>query len=424
MNLHLNSRARIIALIVLIFAPLTLLPAHGQPAKRKSSAGKARKAASNVRFVSGRSALGIPLEMDGNTIFLRVRVNDSPPLKFIFDTGAGMTVINARLAASMKLKAHDKAKGTGIGGSLEGTFIKGISLGVPGVKVFNQPVAAFPFDAVPACAAGDIDGIIGYEFIKEFVVEIDYAAKTLNLHDPQSYTYSSRGEIIPLTIERTPFVHATVALVGRAPVEGKFEIDTGSDGTLSINKPFVEKHKLLADAAQTSKGSNRGLGGESETISVRLKSLQLGSFVLQNPVVDLSLATEGSLASETNDGPIGNEILRRFKVIIDYSRQRMMLEPESSLADPFQTDTSGFAWVTEGEDCKTLKVESVAENSPASEAGLLPGDVIKAIDGRPVESFPSGELEGMFVQEDQEHLLSLERDKKPLQVRIKLRRLI
>jgi len=49
-----------------------------------------------------------------------------------------------------------------------------------------------------------------------------------------------------------------------------------------------------------------------------------------------------------NDGPIGNEILRRFKVTIDYSRQRMMLEPNAHFSDPFENDMSGIAFESSG----------------------------------------------------------------------------
>lgn len=46
--------------------------------------------------------------------------------------------------------------------------------------------------------------------------------------------------------------------------------------------------------------------------------------------VRLSLDTEGSGASEETDGLVGGEVLHRFKLILDYSRKRMILEPNDS----------------------------------------------------------------------------------------------
>jgi len=63
--------------------------------------------------------------------------------------------------------------------------------------------------------------------------------------------------------------------------------------------------------------------------------VKLGSFTLKNVAVQLSLDTEGAGASEENDGLIGGEIFRRFKVTLDYSRKRMILEPNKSFNDPY-----------------------------------------------------------------------------------------
>ena len=66
--------------------------------------------------------------------------------------------------------------------------------------------------------------------------------------------------------------------------------------------------------------------------------MQLGRFLLKDPPVGLSLDKEGSGASEENDGLIGGEIFRRFRVILDYSRQRMILEPNKSFNDPYDVE--------------------------------------------------------------------------------------
>jgi len=70
-------------------------------------------------------------------------------------------------------------------------------------------------------------------------------------------------------------------------------------------------------------------------ITGRANAVKLGSFTLKNVPVQLSLDTEGAGASEENDGLIGGEIFHRFKVTLDYSRKRMILEPNKSFNDPY-----------------------------------------------------------------------------------------
>ena len=384
---------------------------------------QAKPKPTNVQFAAGHSALNIPFDFEFNEIVVTVRVNDSAPLKFMFDTGAGASLLSARKAAGLNLKQVDRVKATGVGGSLKGTLAKGVSLSVPGVKVTNQRLVLLPLD-FPFCEGRDIEGIIGYDFIKEFVVEIDYEARTISLFEPSSYQYPGPGDVIPLTITNTPRVHARIALPGKPPIEGQFEIDTGSDGVLSINSPFVNRHKLLSALSAQVSDRGRGLGGESQRIDARLGNLQLGRFTIATPIVSFSLDTKGSLAAEDNDGPIGNEILRRFKVTIDYSRQRMMLEPNVHLSDSFESGMSGIEIDAEGKDCRIFKVADVSEKSVAAQAGILAGDEIVAIDGTPANQFTSNQIEKLLMQDGAQRSLTLRRDGKARVVKIKLRRRI
>ncbi|HXM47275.1 MAG TPA: aspartyl protease family protein [Pyrinomonadaceae bacterium] len=390
------------------------------PAQQNNSA---RRAPANVQFAAGRSALNIPFEFEFNQIVLLVRVNDSAPIKFLFDTGAGISILSARRGASLKLKQVDTVKATGVGGSLEGSLASGVSLSVPGVAVLNQRLAVLPLN-VPFCEGKNIEGIIGYDFIKEFVVEINYETRTLSLFEPSNYQYKGHGEVFPLIMKGTPRIHAQIGVPGKPAIEGLFEIDTGSDGVLTINSPFVNRQKLVSALTAQVANIERGLGGESKRIDARLGYMQLGSFKINAPLVGLSIDTVGSMAAGDNDGPIGNEIMRRFKVTIDYSRQRMMLEPNSSLSDPYESDMSGIVIDAEGKNCRIFKVEDITEQSPAAESGILAGDEIVAVDGRPANQFTSARIEKLLMQDGAVRSLTLRRDGKVRVVTIKLRRRI
>jgi membrane-associated protease RseP (regulator of RpoE activity) len=88
MRFYFRSTSWIMALIVCV--SVILLPSYvrAQQSRRGAAARKTQKRVPMVRFASGKSTLKIPLELDGNIILLRVRVNNSKPLKFNFDTGA------------------------------------------------------------------------------------------------------------------------------------------------------------------------------------------------------------------------------------------------------------------------------------------------------------------------------------------------
>ena len=331
------SPASVLPLIVWVIALSVPLTIAAQQPNRGGSVGKGHRATPKVRFDSGNSALRIPLEIDNNIILMRLRVNNSKPLKFIFDTGASISVISSKGAADLGLKTQGRFRGDATGGKIEGSAIKRVVLSVQGAQVSDQTIAAIPFPTPPGF---EFDGIIGYDFISQFVVEIDYPQKIMNLYSPQTYHYSGAGTSIPLLLvgRKTPMATLEISLDGRATITANLEVDTGADNTFLLNSPFVKRHKFVERMENTTQESRNGAGGEQRVIVGRVKAVRLGPFILNNPPIFLSLDTEGSGASEENDGVIGGEIFRRFKLILDYSRKQMILEPNKNFNDPYDLE--------------------------------------------------------------------------------------
>jgi hypothetical protein len=221
-----------------------------------------------------------------------------------------------------------------------------------------------------------------------------------------------------------PFVRARISLKNGVPIEGKFELDSGSTGGVTFNTPFVDKYRLLDSISKTSETRLGGVGGTAQAFSVRLKSMRLGSFDLENSVARFSRATRGDDASNKYDGLIGGEILCRFKTVFDYSRRRMILEPNAHFSEPFEVDMSGLDIATEVKDFAVVVVNEVEKNSPGAEAGIQEEDIIEAIDGRPAKELTINQIRQMFMQDGEEYVLSLKRGPKEVPTRLKLRRLI
>jgi PDZ domain/Aspartyl protease len=379
--------------------------------------------APNYHFTSGTSALGIPFQVLSNFVLVQLRMNNSRPLCFLLST-ASTSVIDTRIAKELGLPVHeDKSAATGSG--IEGGLISGVSLALPGVTTFNQTVAVLPLEFFSSIMGQPIAGLIGYDFISQFVIEVDYAKRKMNVYAPATYRYSGTGDVLPIKfIDKSPFVAAKITMEGREAVEGTFEFATESSGVLVVQRSFAEAHQLLKSV----KGFRLGhVGGSEEsmsrTLQGRVKNIQVGRFMINNPLVSFSQAEADKDATD-GDGQIGGEVLRRFRLILDYSRQRIILEPNQHLAEPVEQDMSGFELVAEGADLKTLTINEVLANSPAAEAGLQEEDELIAIDGRPVTELSLEQIRQMLKQEGKEYVLKLKRGSQALQVKLKTRRLI
>jgi predicted aspartyl protease len=407
-----------ISIVLIACVPLS---GCAQPfSKEKSTTSSADK---DYRLASGDSALRIPLEEDDGHIFIKVRINDSKPVWFGLDTGATHSLIDLRYAESLRLKSESSRRIGGAGGYEEASIFKNVSIKLPGADLYNQTLWGLGLDAIASANGREMAGILGYELFKHFVVDIDYAAKLMSLHEPLAYEYRGTGQSIPLNVQHDGaiYVQARVQTPGGNTIEGEFVIDTGGNRILLLARSFVERHRIMESVGKTLATRGGGVGGEIQLAMGRLKSLQLGRFEITNPLTGFTKV--GEIADAGKAGNIGGGFLRRFRVIFDYSRKRMILEPNSRLNEADEFDMSGASLVSEPPAFTVIKVLRLRSDSPASQAGLKPQDVIITVDGQPATTLNASKLRKMFrvVGECQ---LKVKRGEQIVEVKLKLRRLI
>ena len=391
------------------------------------AAAFARPAETTVaaRFARGSSVVTVPFEMNENHIFIPVRVNGSGPLWFMFDTGAEATIVEAGRAKAIGLDLRGSVTARGNGeGTMQASVVRGVTLAVEGAEVPAQTVYTIPLGDIEVFEGRRIDGIIGYDFTSRFVVEIDYAAHHIHLHDPKTYVYKGRGERLPMKFfGKLPHVEATIDVAGHGPVSGRFLVDTGSRLSISLNAPFVQAHAWARDLAEKAVAApyGIGIGGESKSRVGRLAAFRLGRYAVDRPVTGFTFDRGGMKAQADHAGAIGGEVLRRFTVVFDYARQAIYLEPNAAFAEPFEYDMLGALLRLDGSH---FVVHRIVAGSAAEGVGLEPGDAIVAIDGRPASDVSLEGARRMFRREGGSHALTVRRGEATSEVRVRLKRIV
>ena len=384
--------------------------------------GRPAEGPRNYHFKFGRSALRVPIELGNGHIFVRLQINDSEPLWFALDTGASASLIDSNSARRVGLQLSGQSTVVGAGGAVTGSRARNVSIRLAGVELGDRTLETIPLDSLSAIEGRRIDGVLGYDFFHDFVLEIDYSGRYIKLSEPQGYRYRGHGEFIPFNLHsEQPYVHAKLELSEQTQVEGEFVIDTGSSNSLMIAKDFANKCGVLASVKSRIESQSRGVGGDVPTIVGRLQGIQLGRFHINEPITTFP---NGEITAPGKAGNIGSKILRRFRVIFDYSRQRMILEPNERFADVDEADMSGTTLVAERPDFKTVTVMRVRPNSPAAEVGLKPQDIIVSIDGKRAGEIGLIGIREMFRQEGRRYQIDIKRGSETLRLLLTPRKLI
>jgi predicted aspartyl protease len=121
----------------------------------------------------------------GSIIVVDVTVDGRGPFRMVLDTGASATVFSPVLAQSVGIELREKTSLLGAGGHIE-SFKAEASVVVGDVS--SGPLDVFVsdfFEGLSKATETQIDGVVGYDFLRSHTVTLDYPNRTLRLDAPQ-----------------------------------------------------------------------------------------------------------------------------------------------------------------------------------------------------------------------------------------------
>lgn len=180
-------------------------------------------------------------------------------------------------------------------------------------------------DRIGAAVGAPIDGDVGYDFLKDYRVTIDYRRRLVRLvqgaYDVTGATTRLRSEVgMRLAGPTKPLVMVPTLVNGRGPYS--FAVDTGASAT--VLSP------ALADALGIELAESPALTGAGGTLNAtvgRVATLSVGSATADGLGVVVSdfLGPIGEAVGTRIDGVVGYNFLRGFKVTIDYPGSTLSL---------------------------------------------------------------------------------------------------
>ena len=365
-------------------------------------------------------AFTLAFSLQANHLIIPITI-DGTPTYALFDTGSG-NVLDPQFAKSLGLKTtgHGIASGAGEG-TVRSSRVHADTLGFGQAAMSDQEFTVLPLPGALTHGNGiTVNAIVGREILQKYVTKVDYTTQTLTFTSSADFTYDGGGVAVPLGHdEGDAIVHGSID-----GIDGAFQIDTGSSASLILTTPFADAHDLRQTYHTVGNAIvGRGVGGYSHGDVARGKQLRIGDFTIDDFVVELSTDKRGAFGSHWIDGNIGNDILQRMTLTLDYSRHTAYFERNPRTETPTPADRAGM--YVQNDQRQFFNVAGVLPNGPAYNAGLREGDRITAIDGTPAADV----TENAFWQllrgpPGQKHVFTIVRDGKSAAISVTLRDIV
>ena len=371
------------------------------------------------------NATEIPFEVSRNHIFLRVKVNSTGPYSFMLDTGSGANIIATDILGSVGAKGGTEGAATGVGEGLsQALVLSNIDFQIGDLQFSSDSVFGLSLDAISGLEGRKVDGLIGYDFFRDYVVEIDYQRRLLRLTDAARASLGPNAFMLTF-INRLPTIHAVLTDERNVAVECNLEVDTGATRPLLLSSSFTRAHSNFQFSHSTIHVPLLGGAGSGSMQRItRIGKLTLGPYQFEHVVTGISESETGLTAWEGIDGVIGGELLARFRLVVDYAHSRILFEAKSDLRRPFEYDMTGLILFAEGPSLNMYVVRFVLPNSPAAEAGLQVGDRISTVDGKAVLELRISTVASLLSKAGRTHHLVVERNGHKISLRLTPRPLV
>jgi predicted aspartyl protease len=278
---------------------------------------------------AAKAAVEVPFEFVHNQIVVQVRIDGKGPFSMLIDTDTDPSAIDAATAQTLGISVGPKGETATGGGTDKNTvYPTRFNVDLGGVMAKDVVAATIDLTKISKGLERPIQGVLGFSFLKDRIIQIDYPNSKLRFFATSPYP---RIELTPNTVNIIAFPFRRED--GEVMIDSVFinnekmraTLDTGSSGSFSLTPEAVA---LLGfdQPAQDGKGQTSvGYNGEYESKSAVLKSVRLGRYAAESVPATLWPANSGHDKKRFQVN-IGNGFFQDFILTFDFPKKIVVFE--------------------------------------------------------------------------------------------------
>jgi hypothetical protein len=315
-------------------------------------------------------------QLSGGVILIHARFDTiEQPLNFILDTGSGAISLDSSTVKEFHI-SHIPSGRTinGIAGIKEVDYAQNKKLILPGLTVDSLDFYVNDYDILSSVYGEKIDGIIGYSFFNKYIVKVNFDSLTIEVYKPGSIQYPPNGFLLHPLFTALPIQPLTIK--DARTINANFYLDTGAGLCFLMSKQFEIDSAVLKRRRKPVSIQVQGLGGKKLMKLTIIKEVQIGPYKFRRVPTNILDDEFNATSYPFLGGLIGDDLLRRFNMIINYPKREIHLLPNSHYHDDFDYSYTGMnMFYVDG----NIISDDVIYKSPAYKAGLKKDDIIIAV---------------------------------------------
>lgn len=320
----------------------------------------------------------IPFEqLTGGIILMKARFDNFPDtLNFILDTGSSGISLDSTTVEYLKLKPVPTNRTIrGVAGIKKVSFLYDHTLHINDFTMDSLDFHVNDYTILTEVYGQRIDGIIGYSLLSRCIVKVDYDSLKIDFFTKGTYRYPKGGYLFKPILNTLPV--ASLRVKDASTSNSRFLFDIGAGLCMMLNRDFVKDSLLLKRKRKFFLKQAEGLGGKLDMDLTVIKEIKIGPYKFKKVPIYVFDDTYNVTSYPYLGGLIGNDVLRRFNIILNYPKRDIYLLPNKHFFENFDYSYSGIELYLVD---NAITVGDVAKGSPAEKAGVKEGDIIVAID--------------------------------------------
>lgn len=314
--------------------------------------------------------------LSGGIIIVNAKLDDHQDiLNFVLDTGSGGISLDSATAAELGVQTHLSSRTVrGIAGMKTVEFAYNHCLRLPGLSVDHLDFHINDYDILTSAYGVRINGIVGYSFFRHYIVSINYDDSLIQVYKPGVFKYPRGGQIMKPRFANIPIEKARIK--DNRQFTSNFYFDTGAGLCMLLNEETVADSSLLKKTRKRYKTEAQGLGGRKEMQITVIKEVKIGTYRFRSVPIYIFDDEFNVTSYPVLGGLIGNDLLRRFNIILNYPNAEIFMKPNSHFHDNFDYSYTGLGmYIVDG----VITITDVMHDSPAEEAGFKIGDIVVGV---------------------------------------------